>query len=163
MYWQHILYMFYDNCSIRHNNVLWKGLFSPPPQMFICTRSKIIFVVYYKIFIHVMNIYSEKQLKDSKILSYFLHSRKYISIEICMHVTVLSIHNFSGCKMQSTLHWLQYSTASNVHTLYNKTSHKIQIEFKAFSLSECLGKVLHNHKKVCDNNLLPFVPLLIKV
>ena len=29
-------------------NVLWKGLFTPP-QMFIYTLSKIIFVVYYKI------------------------------------------------------------------------------------------------------------------
>ena len=75
-----------------------------------------------------VSIYSEKQLNDIKILSCFVHSRKYIPIEICMHLIVLSIRNFSGCKMQPTLHWLQYSTATNVLTLYNKSSQQLKLE-----------------------------------
>ena len=60
---------------------------------------------------------------------YSLSSTKYIPIEICKHLIVLRVRNFSGCKMQFTLHWLQYSTAPNALTLYNKTSQKIKIVF----------------------------------
>ena len=72
-------------------------------------------------------VYSEKQLKDIKIRSYFLHTRT--PIEICMHLIVLSMRKFSGCKMQPALHCLQYSKAPNILILYNKSSYKIKIEF----------------------------------
>ena len=50
-------------------------------------------------------IYSEKHLKDIKILSYILHSRTYVPIERCKHLIVQNMRNFSYCKMQSVLHW----------------------------------------------------------
>ena len=48
----------------------------------------------YKINETYLYIYSEKQLKDIKIMSYFLKSRKYIPTEISIHLIVLSIRNF---------------------------------------------------------------------
>ena len=73
-------------------------------------------------------IYSEKQLKDIKKSVIFLTFAK-----IHTYLIVLSICSFSGCKMQFTLHWLQYTTAPNVLTFYIKTYTTLKLSFISFN------------------------------
>ena len=76
--------------------------------------------------------------------------------------SILSMRSLRRCKLHSTLHWLQYSTAPNAMTLYSKISHKNKIVFLQIFRACIPRKRLHNHNKVCINNLRPVVPLLNK-
>ena len=91
--------------------------------------------VFFFFFFFFLTVYSEKQLKDIKILYSLWHLIKFIVISVCMHLIVLSICNYSEYQINSTLHCLQYIKAPNVVTFYYETSQTFKIEFNPIVLA----------------------------
>ena len=58
-----------------------------------------------------------------------------------MHLIVLSICNCSDCQINFMLHWLQYSNAPNVLTLYYETLQTFKIGFNPIFLACTLKPV----------------------
>ena len=67
-------------------------------------------------------IYSEKQLKDIKILLTIKQLRKYFPCKAFSYLIELPICNLAECKIQLTSHWLRFSTTPNVPTLFTQSS-----------------------------------------
>ena len=80
-----------------------------------------------------------------------------------MHLLVLSICNCSECQINFMLHWLQYSNAPNVLTLYYETYQSLKLGLIPLFLLVLLSQCLPNHCNVCCNTLTPTVLLLRKV
>ena len=67
-------------------------------------------------------LYSEKQLKDIKILLTSIHLKKVFSNKVVLYLIELPLCKSEKCKMKFTGHVLRYSTAPNGPTLLTKNS-----------------------------------------
>ena len=67
-------------------------------------------------------IYSEKQMKDIKIILTIWHLGILFSNKVSLYLIELSLCNSPNCKMKFTGHWVLYSTTPNVLTLSTQSS-----------------------------------------
>ena len=77
-------------------------------------------------------VYSEKQLKDIKILLTLSHLGIEFSNKLFLSLIELSLCNSPKCKLKFTGHWLRYSTTPNVPTLSTQSSQAKNLALSIF-------------------------------
>ena len=81
----------------------------------------------------MLQLYSEKQMKDIKIISTKLHLRKTYPNRELLYLMELPICKSATCKVKFTGHWLRYSTTPNVSTTFTESTQAIKFAFIFFS------------------------------